>query len=140
MTTVNKISSAPFGICMALAVVLSLPQSLHAQDAQNPNPPLTTPTTAPTVLNFQAPAGQAPTGALMDRLDRLERDIRTLNQQIARMPADAPGGVAAPAAAPAPATLSTPKIEYNEGEGMLSRLTVRLGALESEVQIGRAHV
>ena len=134
MTTVNKISSAPFGICMALAVVLSLPQSLHAQDAQNPNPPLTTPTTAPTVLNFQAPAGQAPTGALMDRLDRLERDIRTLNQQIARMPADAPGGVAAPAAAPAPATLSTPKIEYNEGEGMLSRLTVRLGALESEVR------
>ena len=71
----------------------------------------------------------ASTGALMDRLDRLERDIRTLNQQIARgaAPAASSGSAASSVTAGAP-------IEFTEGEGVASRMMVRLSALESEVR------
>jgi tol-pal system protein YbgF len=82
-----------------------------------------------------APASSAAyssTEAVMDRLNRLERDIRTLNQQIARGPSSA--------AAPASVSMSASKdqggkaIEFTDGESMLSRLTVRLSALENEVR------
>jgi tol-pal system protein YbgF len=77
---------------------------------------------------------------LLDRMERMERDIRTLNRQIARG-SDATAATAAvetatnstaPAAtAPAPAT---PAIEFTEGESALARTTVRLTALEEEVR------
>ena len=65
------------------------------------------------------------TQALLDRIERLERDIRTLNQQLARMPAEVP-------AAETPA--AAPKVQFNEAEGSVSRVMVRVGALEQEVR------
>lgn len=67
---------------------------------------------------------------LLDRIDRLERDIRTLNQQLAGMDTAAPVTDAPAAETPAAA----PKIQYNEAEGSLSRVMVRVGALEQEVR------
>lgn len=67
--------------------------------------------------------------AVANRLDRLERDIRTLNQQIARsstgVSSGAPTSVGASAGAPT---------QYNEGEGGMSRVLVRMGELEMEVR------
>lgn len=84
----------------------------------------------------------ADTQALLDRLDRLERDIRTLNQQIARMPeageAAAPvpqEGQPAAAPQPAPQSAPAPQIEYLENEGAMSRVLARLDALEREVRV-----
>jgi len=71
---------------------------------------------------------------LLDRMERLERDIRTLNRQIARGPSAAPieasggsTGASAPASIPS-------AVQFTEGEGALSRVTVRLSALEREVR------
>ncbi len=72
---------------------------------------------------------------LLDRMERLERDIRTLNRQVAR-------GVSATEAASVETINSTstaapvaaPQIEFTEGEGALARVTVRLGELEHEVR------
>lgn len=70
---------------------------------------------------------------LLDRMERLERDIRTLNRQIARGPSAAP--VEAGATAPSAAPVSGPSaVQFTEGEGALSRVTVRLSALEREVR------
>lgn len=69
---------------------------------------------------------------LLDRLERLERDIRTLNQQIARGAGN--GDVTAPATAASPPAANKPKIEFQEGEGALTRVTVRMSALEEEVR------
>ena len=79
---------------------------------------------------------------MLDRMERLERDIRTLNRQIARTQAvgeaaapDATSAVA-PTTTPAPtrAAAPAPQIEYTEGEGALARVTVRMSALEQEVR------
>lgn len=80
----------------------------------------------------------ADTQVLLDRLDRLERDIRTLNQQIARMPEAGEAVAPVPqegrsAAAPQPAP--APQIEYLENEGAMSRVLARLDALEREVRV-----
>ena len=77
---------------------------------------------------------------LLDRMERLERDIRTLNRQIARGPSaaavQAGDGAGAPVspAAPIGAAPSRPAVQFTEGEGALSRVTVRLSALEREVR------
>ena len=74
---------------------------------------------------------------LLDRMERMERDIRTLNRQIARG-SDATAAVETvtnstvpTATAPAPAASA---IEFTEGESALARTTVRLTALEEEVR------
>ena len=67
---------------------------------------------------------------LLDRMERLERDIRTLNRQIARGPGEAGLENATPTGAPA-----TPSgAEFTPGEGALSRVTVRISGLEQEVR------
>ena len=118
---VTRFYSAFTLMSLTLVAVLALPLAVNAQDSQ----------------------------ALLDRIDRLERDIRTLNQQIAHppvgvAPAVAPtveaGAVETPAPAPVPTRVpaavkpAAPQIEYTEGEGMLSRVMVRLDSLESEVR------
>lgn len=109
--TVHKIGLALAWVGLALVAATALPQDVRAQNAQ-------------TVQN---------TGALMDRIDRLERDIRTLNQQIARSAAPS----ASPATGQTPAASTSggePPVQFNASEGMMSRVMVRLGALESEVR------
>jgi len=73
---------------------------------------------------------------LLDRMERLERDIRTLNRQIARSPADAGSASVAPldASPAAPLASTTPRTEFTAGEGALSRVTVRISGLEQEVR------
>jgi len=67
---------------------------------------------------------------LLDRMERLERDIRTLNRQIARGPGESGPENAAPTGASA-----TPSgAEFTPGEGALSRVTVRISGLEQEVR------
>ena len=106
MTVQKFCSNLALGL-LTVAVLSSTPMGMfglsvaHAQDAQ----------------------------ALNDRIERLERDIRTLNQQIARMP----GASTAPASDGAGAS-SANAPQFTEGEGALSRVMVRLGALESEVR------
>lgn len=70
---------------------------------------------------------------LLDRMERLERDIRTLNRQIARSPVDAGPTKAAPLAA-TPTTSPASTVEFTPGEGALSRVTVQISALEQEVR------
>ena len=70
---------------------------------------------------------------LIERMERMERDIRTLNQQIARG-ATAPAQPGASAQPLSPTTSPPAKIEFNEGEGALARMNVRLGAMEQEVR------
>ena len=118
--TLKKFCSALTLVALVVAVVLSAPLEAQAQDSQVQNP------------QVQNPQAQNPQ-ALLDRIDRLERDIRTLNQQIARMPGEAPAGEA-PASAPLASAPVAPPLEFTAGEGMASRLMVRLGALESEVR------
>ena len=125
--TLKSFYSAPTVTLLALLLALMQPLSASAQNAP----------VQPQVLN--APASGQSTQALLDRLDRLERDIRTLNQQIAGMPTQPASAVAPSAAAPAlaPALAAqppAPQIEYTEGEGTLSRVMVRFDALESEVR------
>jgi len=89
-------------------------------------------------LPIAAQAQSPDTQALFDRINRLERDIRTLNRQIANVPAPAQTTVEAAApiagAAPAPAPAPAPKIDFVEGEGAISRVMVRLNELEQEVR------
>lgn len=83
------------------------------------------------VLAPQGAQAQAlDTQALLDRIDRLERDIRTLNQQLARMPGETP------AAAAGAETPAAPAVTFTEGEGVgsMSRVMVRMDALEQEVR------
>lgn len=103
--TVNKMSLALAWVGLTWAVAAFLPQHVFAQDAQN-------------------------SGPLMDRIDRLERDIRTLNQQIVRNP----GGAAVSGVSKAPVSSGAQPVEFNDNEGMLSRVMVRLDALEAEVR------
>ena len=123
--TVKRFYFSPAVAPLTLLAAFVLPLSASAQDA-----PIQA-QVEPQALSAPAVVGQN-TQALLDRLDRLERDIRTLNQQIAGMPTESPSAVA-PAAAPA-TQAPAPQIEYTEGEGMLSRVMVRLDALESEVR------
>ncbi len=116
--TVTKICSSLSRPMMIAALGASLiaahPGAALAQDTQG--------------ATIQGPS----TSALMDRIDRLERDIRTLNQQIARMPASSDQ---APAATPATTEASNvAQPQFNAGEGLASRMMVRLDALESEVR------
>lgn len=133
--TVKRFYFLPAVAPLTLLAAFVLPVSANAQDVQVVPQALGTPAPALSA-QVQALSAQATTGqntqALLDRLDRLERDIRTLNQQIAGMPTQAPS-----AAAPAPTPVAqapASQIEYTEGEGMLSRVMVRLDALESEVR------
>jgi len=75
---------------------------------------------------------------LFDRLERMERDIRTLNQQIARsasVPTNAaPAQATDPSSQPMQSAQPPAKLEYNKGEGALARVTVRLDSLEQEVR------
>ncbi|HEY9164344.1 MAG TPA: tol-pal system protein YbgF [Magnetovibrio sp.] len=64
--------------------------------------------------------------AVVERLNRLERDIRTLNQQIARGSAGA--------TSVAPISTDAAPTQFNEGEGGMSRVLVRMGQLEMEVR------
>lgn len=124
--TVKRFYFLPAVTSLTLLAAFVLPLSAYAQDAP----------VAPQALSAPVATGQN-TQALLDRLDRLERDIRTLNQQIAGMPTEEPSTAAPSTAAPVPAPTAqapAPQIEYTEGEGMLSRVMVRLDALESEVR------
>ncbi|OEJ68663.1 hypothetical protein [Magnetovibrio blakemorei] len=67
---------------------------------------------------------------LLDRMERLERDIRTLNRQIARTPQSASQTSDQSAAA----SQNASALDFNPNEGALSRFTVRLSALEGEVR------
>ena len=81
---------------------------------------------------------------LLDRISRLERDIRTLNQQIARGPSSpfvverSPGGGATPLQTapqtPEAQTPGTPLPGGVPGESGLSRVTVRISSLEQEIR------
>ena len=73
-----------------------------------------------------APAQEAGLGPLLDRLERLERDIKTLNLQLAR------GG----AKLPFPAQ---PQSQAFDGSAN-ARLDVRLGALEEELRAAYGNV
>ncbi|MCW8917183.1 MAG: tol-pal system protein YbgF [Magnetovibrio sp.] len=70
---------------------------------------------------------------LLDRMERLERDIRTLNRQVARGDSAAQA-VAVESGQATTAVTPAPQIEFTEGEGALARVTVRLGELEHEVR------
>jgi len=84
-------------------------------------------------LVFLAPtSGRAQTSdiqALLDRMDRLERDIRTLNRQQAVAPVLP---IADPASTGAPP--EAPQMVFTNGGNALSRMLVRMDALEQEVQ------
>ena len=83
-------------------------------------------TIAPVFLGFLLLAGPAwaqDVSALLDRLDRLDRDIQTLNYQLSRGEAPASGGVSSPGV-PAPAM---PKFAA-------ARLTQRMDALEQDLR------
>ncbi|MBL4693732.1 MAG: tol-pal system protein YbgF [Magnetovibrio sp.] len=70
------------------------------------------------------------TQALLDRIQRLERDIRTLNRQIANVPGpQVAAATEGTAASPAMAAL-----ESTSGEGPLTRVMVRVAGLEDEVR------
>jgi len=74
---------------------------------------------------------------LLDRMERLERDIRTLNRQIARAPVEQAGGEVSqgvPAEQAARGVAEAPSAEFTPGESALSRVTVRMSALEQEVR------
>jgi len=71
---------------------------------------------------------------LLDRIERLERDIRTLNRQIARGPGESSPGESGPVETGSGAPTNTPRVEFTPGEGALSRVTVRMDALEQEVR------
>lgn len=85
-------------------------------------------------LSFTAGASTAQaqdSQAVLDRLERLERDIRTLNQQIAQGAAADTGAVAAQ---PAPAGARGAEVKFLDQEGPSARALVRLDALEIEVR------
>jgi len=88
-------------------------------------------------VSLQAPGVHAQAldnQALLDRIDRLERDIRTLNRQIASQGA-APKGTPNQDVIAAPkATGATPPLKFTEGEGAVSRVMVRQDALEQEIR------
>lgn len=88
------------------ALVPLLPLSVHAQSLDNQ--------------------------ALLDRIDRLERDIRTLNRQIINAPTPAKTETSLPST-PQPSS-GAPTIIYNSGESSVSRLMVRVTGLEQEVR------
>lgn len=71
---------------------------------------------------------------LLDRMERLERDIRTLNRQVARGAATAAPVAQTPSGVTPVETTPAQNIQFNEGEGALARVTVRLSALEEEVR------
>lgn len=71
---------------------------------------------------------------LLDRLERLERDIRTLNRQIARTPQSASQAAPQMDEQPSVSSQAPSGLEFSPSEGAVSRLTVRLTALEGEVR------
>lgn len=75
-----------------------------------------------------APAQDAGLRPLLDRLERLERDIKTLNLQLAR------GGAKRPVPAAAGAQPQAP------GASAIARLEVRLGALDDELRAAYGNV
>ena len=76
-----------------------------------------------------APAQDAGLRPLLDRLERLERDIKTLNLQLAR------GGAKLPVPAAAGA-----QPQQAPGASAIARLGVRLGALEDELRAAYGNV
>ncbi len=76
---------------------------------------------------FEAQAQDSDIGRLLDRIDRLERDIRTLNLQIARgATPPVPTGAARAAGAAAPTTQT--------GSPGIARLEQRFSELESDIR------
>ncbi len=73
------------------------------------------------VLSSPALAQSTDAGALMDRIERLERDIRTLNVQIAR------GGSAAPSG-------ESTNLSAGGTEPAYARLSVRMSQLENDLR------
>ena len=97
---------------------------------------------APSANNW--PSDFSP-GDVSDRLERLERDIQTLNQQLSRMPIDEDvqkqsfAIEAQPSITTAPSAIVTPNIthgikEEDLPEGVLDRILVRISRLEEEVR------
>ncbi|MDA0305879.1 MAG: tol-pal system protein YbgF [Proteobacteria bacterium] len=92
------------------------------------------------VLMASVPGAQAQNPedlrAMVDRMQRLERDIRTLNLQLSRgAPPPASASPAAPVAAPVPA--ASPQGGANESAAQgsaLSRLNTRLSSLETDLR------
>ncbi|MEG3618476.1 tol-pal system protein YbgF [Magnetovibrio sp. PR-2] len=71
---------------------------------------------------------------LLNRIERLERDIRTLNRQVARG-VTADQAVAADAAMPTAVTpMDTKELKAAGGEGALTRVTVRMNDMEYELR------
>lgn len=77
------------------------------------------------------------TKSMMDRLNRLERDIQTLNYQLTRTPSTTAPAGAAPGAATA---AGAPASGGDEVHQLIARMEVRLNSLESEARdaTGRA--
>ena len=72
---------------------------------------------------------------ISDRLERLERDIQTLNQQLSRMPVAAPSSpVVLQPESTAPTVASTIK-EEDLPAGALDRILFRISKLEEEVRL-----
>ncbi|MBF0250702.1 MAG: tol-pal system protein YbgF [Alphaproteobacteria bacterium] len=86
------------------------------------------------LANAPAMAQGADTQALLDRIERLERDIRTLNRQLARAPGGGPAGGGAAAPVTSQPMDVTDLSGASGGEGALARLTVRMDALERDVR------
>ncbi len=79
-----------------------------------------------------SPIGQSD---ISDRLERLERDIQTLNQQLSRMPVGAPSSSAiSKPESTRPAVVSTIK-EEDLPAGALDRILFRISKLEEEVRL-----
>ncbi|PCI38523.1 MAG: tol-pal system protein YbgF [Rhodospirillaceae bacterium] len=84
------------------------------------------------VQSISVQAQSSDTQALFDRINRLERDIRTLNRQLANMP-NVPG-VAGQAPMPTPDGSVAPKAKFIESESGVARVMVRVSELEQEVR------
>ena len=93
-------------------------------------------------------------GPLMDRIERMQRDIRTLNTRLARgeRPAVKPAPTAAartggvgeamprPAAARISQRLADMEDEVRASTGRMEDLSFRIDKLSRRLEIGRAHV
>ena len=86
------------------------------------------------IQSFSVQAQTADTQALFDRINRLERDIRTLNRQIANVPTVPAVAGKAPVQGETAASTTAPQGKYIESESGVARVMVRVSALEQEVR------
>lgn len=131
--TIAEFSYFSAGLFLLVAIFSAFAFNARAQDSQDP----IAPNVAPMVLGSPTVS----TSAVSDRLERLERDIQTLNQQLSRMPMGnnmgnnmgSNMGNKMGAAAPTPSSTTSIK-DDDLPAGVLDRILVRLSRLEEEVR------